>query len=301
MNFPSADRPTEDQALLDQARKEISLAQKNGTASDPRLVEALASRLAHIRVDVPEQLRLMLDAVRFFYLSGHAFTGLPIAQRARSLAVESANSNAMFDSLLLIGVCAADSGGLPTAMEAYADALRLAKAADDPFKEGRVWQNLGVALMYVGLYSEAINCFECVIAKGEQEPRLTAAVGRAYANIALCRLNLDEIRYGLVAIEKAAALSVDSDSAESALTRAVIENNYTRLLLEANNFEGAKEHAKLARLYANKAKLPRADISAAVAEGLSEVFSGQLDVGITRLTNTLERAKSLKIRRILLR
>lgn len=286
--------PAESVALLDQAREEISHALRSGSASDPRLVEALASRLASIRVDIPEQLRLMLDAVRFFYLSGHAFTGLPIAQQARSLASESANQAATFDSLLLVGVCAADTGGLPTAMEAYADALRLAQAAGDPFREGRVWQNLGVALMYAGLYSEAINCFECVIAKAEHEPRLAAATGRAYANIALCRLNLDEIRYGLVAIEKAVELSVDADTAESSLNRVILENNFTRLLLEANNFDAAKEHAKLARLYANKSKLPRADISAAVAEGLAEVFSGQLDVGITRLTKMLDRAKALK-------
>ena len=295
MKSPSPNQPAEDQSLLLQARDEISRALKNGTASDPRLIEALASRLASIRVDIPEQLRLMLDAARFFYFSGHAFAGLPIAQRARSLAVESADSNTTIDSLLVIGVCAADTGGLPTAMEAYADALRLAKATDDAFREGRVWQNLGVALMYGGLYSEAINCFECVVAKAEREPRLRALVGGAYGNIALCRLNLDEIRDGLVAIEKAVALTVELESPESALNRVIIENNYTRLMLEANNFDGAREHAKFARAYANKSRLPRADFAAAVAEGLSEVFSGQLDVGITRLTKTLDRAKALKI------
>ena len=295
MNLLNPDIPTEDHDLLVHARGAISNALKTGIASDPRLVEVLATSLATIRVDVPEQLRLMLDAVRFFYLSGHAFTGLPIARRARSLAVESADSSASLDSLLLIGVCAADTGDLPTAMEAYADALRLAKASKDTFREGRVWQNLGVALMYSGLYGEAISCFECVISKSEIEPRLRAPAALAYTNTALCRLNLDDIRYGLIAIEKAVALSEESDSAEAALNRVIIENNYTRLLLEANNFEGAKEHAKLARAYANKSKLPRADVSAAVAEGLSEVFSGQVDVGITRLTNTLERARTLKI------
>ena len=295
MLSPVSDRPTEDLALLVQARAEISNALRTGATSDPRLVEALATRLANIRVDIPEQLRLMLDAIRFFYLSGHAFTGLPIAQRARSLAVESADSSATLDALLLVGVCAADTGGFPTAMEAYADALRLAQGTDDSFREGKVWQNLGVALMYSGLFSEAISCFECVIAKAEREPRLRAPAGLAYTNIALCRLNLDDIRNGLIAIEKAVAMSIDSGTAESALNRVIIENNYTRLMLEANNFEGAKEHAKLARLYANKSKLPRADMSAAVAEGLSEVFSGQLDVGVTRLTKTLERSKTLKI------
>ena len=285
----------EEKALLRQANAEISLALKDGVASDPRRIEVFASQLAHLRIDVPEQLRLMLDAVRFFYVSGQPFTGLPIAQKARTLAVETADSKATFDALLLVGVCAADTGGLPTAMEAYADALRLAGGIDDKVREGRVWQNIGVALMYGGLYSEAINCFERVISHALDAPGVRASKAKAYTNIALCRLNLDEIRSGLVAIERALALSDDSTDAQSALNRVIIENNYTRLLLEADNFEGAKEHAKLARQYANKTKSPRADIFAAVAEGLAEVFSGQADVGITRLSRTLDRAKTLKV------
>ena len=295
MDSPSTDQPTEDKVLLEQAREKISNALAKGAASDPRLIEALALRLASIRVDVPQQLALMLDAVRFFYLSGHAFTGLPIAQRARLLAVESADSSMTIDSLLLIGVCAADTGGFPTAMEAYADGLRLAKASGESFREGKIWQSLGAALGYGGLYGEAIGCFERVIEMAEHEPRLrTMAVG-AHGNIALCHLNRDEIRHGLIAIERAAALTEDSGTAESALNRVIVENNYTRLLLEAGNFEGAREHAKLARMYADKSNLPRADITAAVAEGLAEVFSGQVDIGITRLTKGLDRAKTLKI------
>ena len=51
----------------------------------------------------------------------------------------------------------------------------------------------------------------------------------------------------------------------------------------------------MARHYASLSRSPRADIVAAVAEGLAEVFSGQTDVGITRLTETLDRAKALKV------
>lgn len=63
---------------------------------------------------------------------------------------------------------------------------------------------------------------------------------KAYTNIALCRLNLDEIRAGLVAIEKAEQLAGEVSDTQSALSRVLIENNYTRLLLEADNFDGAK-------------------------------------------------------------
>ena len=75
----------------------------------------------------------------------------------------------------------------------------------------------------------------------------------------------------------------------------LLENYFTRLLIEINDFDGALEHARASRFYASQSKSPRADITASVAEGLAEVFSGQSDVGITRLTNTLERAKTLKV------
>ena len=297
METPTSGVISEDTILLTQANARISLALKDGAASDSRLIEVLASQLFNIRVDVPEQLRLMLDAVRFFYLSGQAFTGLPIAQKARSLAVEVADSKATFDALLLIGICAADTGGLPTAMEAYADALRLIGGIADKVRERRVWQNLGGALMHGGLYSEAITCFDRVISEiaDSPGPHSNLAQANAYGNIAYCRLNLDQIRAGLVAIERAVSLAGESNDAQSALNRVIMENNYTRLLLEADNCDGAKEHAKSARHYASRTKSPRADIFAAVAEGLAEVFSGQADVGITRLTKTLERAKTLKV------
>ena len=220
---------------------------------------------------------------------------MQIAQSARTLATEFADPLATIDSLLIIGTCAADTGGLAIAMEAFADGLRLAKAVGDKFREGRIWNSLGGSLIYGGLYGEAIGCFERVVAMSADEPRLQPTTSRAYTNIALCRLNLDDIRNGLGAIEKAVELAGDSGTPEASLNRVIIENNFTRLLLEASNFDAAREHAKLARTYANRSNLPRADITASVAEGLAEVFSGQIDVGITRLSKTLDRAKALRI------
>ena len=161
MEFRIVDLPEQETLLLAKAKDAITNAVRNGATADLALVEALALRLAIVRIDIPEQLRLMLDAVRYFYLSGRAFTGLPIAQRARALAVESADSSTAVDALLLIGVCAADAGDLPTAMEAYADGLRLATATNDPVRECKIWQNLGAALMNGGLYGEEIGRASC--------------------------------------------------------------------------------------------------------------------------------------------
>ena len=284
-----------DKEIFDQADSVISRAFREGTCADLRLMEALALQLAKIRVDVRAQLKLMLDAVRFLYVSGQAFRAIPIAQKARALGLETSQPKATLDALIALGICSADSGGLPDAMEAYADALSLAQGLSDPVGQGKVWINLGAALIYSGLYREALACFEKADAFCAVEADLAHTRPAIFSNIALCHLNLDEMRHGLIAIERAVELSPASHDALTLLNRVLVENHYTRLLLEVNNFDGAKEHAKLGRQFANESKSPRADIFAAVAEGLAEVFSGQTDVGITRLVNTLDRAKTLKI------
>ena len=280
---------------LREASRLIDDALRKGACSDPRLLELSALDLADIRVDVQEQLRIMLAAARFFYVTGHAFRAIPIAQKAQSLGLEAALPEQTIDALIAIGICSADSAGLPSAMEAYADALVLARGLKDPIREAKIWQNLGAALVYSGLHREALNCFRESLKFSEANSTLMGLSAGTYTNIALGHLHLDEIRQGLAAIQRSIELSGAPSDPFSALNRVLAENCYARLLLEIDNFEEARLHSKLARKYAAESNTPRADISASVAEGLTEVFSGQVDVGISRLTNSLERARALKV------
>ncbi|MBL8523871.1 MAG: hypothetical protein JNN20_09290, partial [Betaproteobacteria bacterium] len=249
-----------EKVIFNQASSVISQAIRDGACSDLRLMEALALQLGTVRVDVEAQLKLMLDAVRFLYVSGQAFRAIPIAQKARSLGLETSQPKATLDALIALGICSADSGGLPDAMEAYADALSLAQGLTDTVAQGKIWLNLGTALAYSGLYSEALVCFERADVFASSDPGLAHIRPGIFTNIAVCYLNLDEFRQGLIAIEKAIALSADSKDPHALLNRALAENQYTRLLLEVNNFEGAKEHARLGRHFAAQSKSPRADI-----------------------------------------
>jgi putative two-component system response regulator len=61
-----------------------------------------------------------------------------------------------------------------------------------------------------------------------------------------------------------------------------------------NSTERAGERCQIARRYAAQSKSVRAEIAASIAEGLWEVQSGRVDVGISRLTATLERARILR-------
>ena len=285
----------DDVEQLAEAKLTIARAFATGICSDPKKLEAVASKLADIRVDIPQQLASMLDAVRFLYVSGHAFGGLVVAQKAQSLGLESAQSALTGDAQLLIGVCSADTGDLATAMEAYASALTLAAGTGDAGRQRKILHNLGSALAYAGMFREALASLYAALVESEHDPSLASFRSAIYTNIATCHLNLDEIGPGLDAIQKSISLAQEPDDVNKALNRVLAEGCYTRLLLEVSNFDAAREHAKLARKYASQSKSPRADIFAGVAEGLAEVFSGQADVGITRLVNTLDRARTHKI------
>jgi putative two-component system response regulator len=286
---------SESASMLRDASTLVSSCLKAGAVADPAVLDALAEQLFTRNEDKPEQLRLLLDIVRFFYLCGKPDFGLKVALKARTLALEIADSKSTSSALMLVGVCAADTGNLPMAMEVYSDALSLAQKNSDVIQETKLWQNLGVALSYSGLHREAIGCFCRAIDLTPEANEISAFSRTLYMNIAVCHLNLDEITLGLSAIAKAVGSSPIESDAHSVLNRVLAETYYARLLIEIDNFEGARQHAKAARYFASLTKSPRAEISASVAEGITEVFSGDTDVGISRLTSTLQRGVALKV------
>jgi putative two-component system response regulator len=286
---------TTDALTLARADNLIAHALATGACLDSDALLATAIELARLSADKPRQLKLMLDAARFFYISGKPDCGLAVGINARELAVEIADTSSTGAALTVIGICAADTGNLPTAMEAYSDALSLAQKNGDVSREGKTWQNLGAALGYSGLAREAIECYQRALVFTKLSQDLSSFEAPLYSNISHCYLNLDEIPQGLSAIKKAVELASEPIDTNSILDRVLMEYNFVKLLIEIDNFEGARVHAKSARHFASMTKSPRADIFASVAEGIAEVFSGQSDLGISRLTATFERAVSLKV------
>ena len=285
----------DDAAFLAQAKERISAAVANGEGADFDELVNVALRLETIRIDVPTQLGLMLDTIRFLYDSGQSLRAIPIAQKAYALAIESSLPAGAFDAINALGICAADVGKLPDAMEAYAEALTLAQGLSDNLRLGKVWLNLGAALYYGGLFREAIACFERAYAFWLTEPGSAIYRYTVFSNIALSYLHLNEIRSGLTAIERAVEISLEPTAAIDFSTQSLLKIHHTRLLLEAKKFDHARVQANLARHFASEAKSLRADIFASVAEGLVEVFSGQADVGIAQLLKALDQSRALQL------
>jgi putative two-component system response regulator len=240
------------------------------------------------------RINCLLDASHYFYLVGQAFNAIEPASDAVDLATRAQLKPLMRKANTFLGMMYADTGNIPRAIECYDQALDLAHVLRDSEGECIVWVNLGAALFYAAQYRDAIACHEHVIhMAGTNEP-LRKFRAPAFANIALCCLHLEDFARGLRAIEICVAESGEPHTAAELVSRVLRENYYIRLLLEVGNIDTAGERCELIRKFAARSKSARADIAASIAEGLYEVHAGRVDVGISRLTSTLERARLLR-------
>ena len=275
---------------------EVSSQYQAGVASSAEFMASAVDTLHQIPGEAHADLRIncLIDASHFFYLVGNSFSAIQPAADAVDLANRTSNAVLLRKGLTLLGMVYADTGNISGAIECYDRALTIARQLRDPAAEAPVWINLGVALLYAGQYRDAIACMEHVIRISGSDPKLKAQRLIAFSNISLCCLHLEDYQRGLKAAEICVTEAGEPHSVSELVGRVLRENYYTRLLLEVNNVEKAGERCELARRYAARSKSARADIAASIADGLYQVHAGHVDIGISRLTNTLERARLLR-------
>jgi HD-GYP domain-containing protein (c-di-GMP phosphodiesterase class II) len=242
----------------------------------------------------PVRVECLLDVAQYFYVSGRTVLGLEPAANAVQLARQVADPELLRKSLTINGVLLADTGNLPGAIEAHAESLELALALNRSLAIGPVWNNLGLALLYGAQYPEALECFQRVIRLSESEPALAIARGAAFHNIALTSLFIEDYARGLDAASRAVVERDNPRTSNELLTRVQAESVYSRLLLEVDNLHAAQERCRLAKEFAVQSRSQRAELSAAIAEGVYEVYSGKVDLGLTRLQNALDQARIMK-------
>lgn len=247
-----------------------------------------------VEPDGPALAECVLSIARYAYVSGHPLKGLLPSQRAVELFRRLEMRARLRKALSVRSVLLADTGNLSGAIETCAEALEVATELPDPSAEAAIWNNLGVALIYAAQYEDAIPCFERVVSLVEREPGLNSYRGAAYGNIALACLHLEDYPRGLRAAKEAVDLQENPGSAAMRLARVLTETHYTRLLLEVDAPEAARRRCEIAKRIAHESGLERAELLAGMAEGLCEVHSGTIDVGLSRLSKVLERARVLR-------
>jgi len=283
-------------SALDRVAAEIKSRLRGGTSASNDYVRRAVEALKRLSGTACAEVRIgcLLDASQYFYVTGQGFAAIDPATEAVQLSERAQRKAQLRKALTLLGITQADTGNISAAVESYARALELARQLNDPVSECSVWINLGVALLYAAQYRDAISCFEHAIEMSSRDKSLAAVRPNAFSNIALCALHLEDFGRGIKAAETAVMESPPPVTAAEKLSRVLRENYYTRLLLEVNSLEKARERCEIARTIARDSQSPRAEIAASIAEGLYEVHAGNVDIGISRLTATLERARLVR-------
>ena len=282
--------------VLARVAMEINSQYQAGAASSAEFMSSAVRTLKSVPGTAQAELRIncLIDASHFFYLIGQTFSAIDPANDAADLAARAGHRPLLRKALTLVGMVYADSGNISRAIECYAQALDLCHELHDSEAECAVWVNLGVALLYAAQYRDAIACLEHVIKIAGSKPNYQKFRNSAFSNIALCCLHLEDFSRGLKAAEICIKESGEPHSAAELVSRVLREGYYTRLLLEVNSIEKAGERCEIARRYAARSRSARAEIASSTAEGLYEVHAGRVDVGISRLTSTLERARLMR-------
>ena len=279
---------------LGMARELIRTSLSSGASGAAENVGQIVRAIAKIEGDAQAEVRIesLIDAAHFYYVIGQPFSSIDPAREAATIARRTGQRALLRKALNVYGVMCGDTGNISEAIEALSEALDLARDLADFDSECKVWVNIGVVMFNCAQYRDAISCFETAITIAEVRPALAAHRITALSNIALCSSSRVYAR-GLKAAEIAVSESPEPATASEMLSRVLRENNYIRLLLEVNSIDRARERCAIARKYANASHSARAEIAASIAEGLCEVQSGSADVGISRLTSTLEGTSAL--------
>jgi putative two-component system response regulator len=290
-----ADGP-EFKAALSQVALDVNARLQQGSPSSASFMADAVISMKQIPGLIHPELRInvLLDVAHYFYVSGQSFSAIEPSQFAVDIATKVDHKPLLRKAVTFLGAIYGDTGNIPRAIECYAQALELLPAIKDPVAECIVWKNLGAALFYGAQYRDAIACFEHVINLAGNTAALQPHRSHAFSNIALCALHLEDFSRGLKACETAVKDCTEPHDAAALLTAVLRETCYARLLLEVDSLERARERCEIARRYARKSNSARAEIAASCAEGLYEVYAGKVDVGISRLTSALEKARLLR-------
>ncbi len=267
-----------------------------GQASDVRDV---AEHIGQLILDFPgHELRglqieglLTVASLLFSYSSPAraAHYAQPALQLARTLGQPDLHRRAANDNA---GYCLRQrdfAGALALLEEAYE--VSRTNGLDDG--RLRALANIAACLQEAGYYRQAVEVNRPMLSLvassgGAAQDRQAGALG----NLVHCHLALGELGEALAAGERGAQLIDIRGACSDALVRHQFENFFSAALLEAGRVTEAR--ARLQKLRADcAAATPHTEVLFSLTQGMCEVFSGQSDIGISRLEQLLPRAEKV--------
>jgi putative two-component system response regulator len=234
----------------------------------------------------------LFDCVCFFYTNDVHSMALPAVRLLDALAKQAQIKQWIRKAESAGAVIYADLGNVAEAITRLSSALGIAREIGDLAGEIAALNNLSAALIYGGLYKDAIRCCERAAHLARSNPEVPLVVEwsmelTALNNMAQGYYYLGDHEAGHRVITRCLSMSSEPTNAFAATNRSVREFTYVLLALELGRVAAARAHADLCREYAQRAGL-RARATAEIAVGLCEVYSGHWDRGLSILELSLQ-------------
>jgi putative two-component system response regulator len=233
----------------------------------------------------------LLGVMNHYFRAAQPEAGLAPAREAVEFARKLGDPVWLCKSLRCMGVLLAETRDIPSSIECYAEAIRIGEELGDVLQLSSLWLNVGVAHYYAAHYADAVACYQRTIELCGDRADLRAIRLSALSNIAVAALHLGDVGRGLNAIQCVIEESEAPQTAADLIVQVHHESHYARLLLEVGLVDKAREHAMAAKGAASRARSARAEVLAAISEGLTEIYANQLDIGLTRLKRAVERGR----------
>jgi HD-GYP domain-containing protein (c-di-GMP phosphodiesterase class II) len=234
----------------------------------------------------------LLDAARILFQCGSPARAAAFAQPALEWARPIGQPE-------LLTRAANINGALRQAGRDFAGALALLEEAYEVARDGRLEDsrlramvNIATCLQDAGYYGGAIEVNQRILGSGRSPASALARECEAAAlgNLVHCHLVRGELAQALRAAGRGAEWFQPDISKANPLARHQFESFYNAALLEAGRIEEARRRLRQLREDSPPAT-PHTEVLFALSQGLCETFSGQSDIGISRLERLLPKAE----------
>jgi putative two-component system response regulator len=276
---------------LERLRVEISKRRRLSAASSHdfflRSLEWIASMKTSAHIET--RMQCLEDCSKYFYHVSDRSAMLRAVSTFHALALRSGAKLWIRKAQTFCGIAYADAGDLYQALTFYGQALRTARELDRLTDEAYVFQNMGTALMFAGLYTDAMRAFQRAYELATAEKRLLRLASSAATNMAEVCYRQGQYDLGIRHIQRALELGFSPSTPEERdLHDAIVESNYVQLAVGVGDPRLADMRLSLCEAIAIRAPRQRIIWVAKVSRGLCELDHGDARKGIAILEDVVE-------------
>jgi putative two-component system response regulator len=268
--------------------------------------EAVVRALSRIKVgsNLESRLSCLHTAACFAYDNKSVELALKSSRLLSQLATRSDSALWKRRAAMIAGVFHADMGNIAEAIVHYAEALEIARTADDIGAEAGVLGNLGACLTYGGLYRDAIpvlqrahsiasTCRDQAPNNIGEEPHQRERM--ALTNLAAALQCANDKRQALRVLSQALSLPVNTTHPHAVTALLIRESNYVRLAVDLGMIGEARIHAMKCHQYRNVSG-SRGRNLVDFALSLCDFYDGDTARGLVGLEKALEEAEGTAVK-----